>query len=84
MAKALITGSARQDRGIGADRAVHLSEGRRPTVVVAHDYLTQRGGAERVARELAAALRAERLVTSAYDPRARSTISRTSRFSARS
>ena len=54
---------------IRADHAVRPSEGRRPTVVIAHDYLTQRGGAERVARELAAALHAERLVTSAYDPK---------------
>jgi glycosyltransferase involved in cell wall biosynthesis len=65
----LITGSARQDREIGADHAGSPSEARCPTVVVAHDYLTQRGGAERVARELAAALHAERFVTSAYDPK---------------
>jgi glycosyltransferase involved in cell wall biosynthesis len=36
------------------------------SVVVAHDYLTQRGGAERVALELASRLDAARVVTSVY------------------
>jgi glycosyltransferase involved in cell wall biosynthesis len=36
------------------------------SVVVAHDYLTQRGGAERVALELAAQLNSTRVVTSVY------------------
>ncbi|PVW02154.1 glycosyl transferase family 1 [Microbacterium sp. Gd 4-13] len=38
------------------------------SVVVAHDYLTQRGGAERVALELAQQLGASEVVTSAYHP----------------
>ncbi len=37
-------------------------------VVVVHDYLTQRGGAERVALELVRAFPGSRLVTSVYDP----------------
>lgn len=37
-------------------------------VVVAHDYLTQRGGAERVALALAEGFSARRVVTSAYAP----------------
>lgn len=37
-------------------------------VVVAHDYLTQFGGAERVALELARRFDAERIVTSVYRP----------------
>lgn len=37
-------------------------------VVIAHDYFTQHGGAERVALELARQLRAERIVTAAYRP----------------
>lgn len=37
-------------------------------VVVAHDYLTQRGGAERVALELAAQLHARSIVTGMYRP----------------
>jgi glycosyltransferase involved in cell wall biosynthesis len=36
------------------------------SVVVAHDYLTQRGGAERVALELASQLHSGRVVTSVY------------------
>jgi glycosyltransferase involved in cell wall biosynthesis len=39
-----------------------------PRVVVAHDYFTQRGGAERVALELASQLRAHRIVTSVFRP----------------
>jgi len=38
------------------------------TIVVAHDYLTQRGGAERVAAHLMQGLQAERMVTSVYNP----------------
>lgn len=38
------------------------------SVVVAHDYLTQFGGAERVALELAVQLRAERIITATYRP----------------
>jgi glycosyltransferase involved in cell wall biosynthesis len=37
-------------------------------VVVVHDYLTQRGGAERVALELVRAFPGSRLVTSVYTP----------------
>lgn len=37
-------------------------------VVVAHDYLTQRGGAERVALEISRALKARYLVTSTFEP----------------
>lgn len=40
----------------------------RPDIVVAHDYLTQRGGAERVALELADRLEAREVVTSVYSP----------------
>lgn len=36
--------------------------------VLAHDYLTQRGGAERVALALAQGLDARRIITSVYDP----------------
>lgn len=36
------------------------------SIVVAHDYLTQRGGAERVALELASQLHTTRVVTSVY------------------
>ncbi|MEJ7771007.1 MAG: glycosyltransferase [Geodermatophilaceae bacterium] len=39
-------------------------------VVVAHDYLTSRGGAERVVLALARALDASRIVTSLYEPKA--------------
>lgn len=39
-----------------------------PRVVVAHDYLTQRGGAERVALALAQELRPDAFVTSVYNP----------------
>lgn len=42
--------------------------GRGYDVVVAHDYLTQRGGAERVALELADRLAAREVVTSVYAP----------------
>ena len=38
----------------------------RPSVVLAHDYLTQRGGAERVALELARRFNVPEIVTSAY------------------
>ncbi|MCU1595717.1 MAG: glycosyltransferase family 4 protein [Frankiales bacterium] len=40
-----------------------------PRVVIAHDYATQTGGAERVALGLLAAFPGSRLVTSAYSPR---------------
>lgn len=36
--------------------------------VVAHDYLTQRGGAERVALEIARRLDAREIITSVFDP----------------
>lgn len=39
-----------------------------PTTVVAHDYLTQRGGAERVALEIARLLGAREIITSVFDP----------------
>lgn len=42
----------------------------RPRVAIAHDYLTQRGGAERVAAELAAQFPDAPIVTSVYDPEA--------------
>lgn len=38
-------------------------------VVVCHDYLTQRGGAERVVLEMLRAFPGARLVTSVYDPK---------------
>ena len=41
---------------------------RQLNVVVAHDYLTGRGGAERVALALARGLGASRIVTSLYEP----------------
>ncbi len=37
-------------------------------VAIAHDYLTQRGGAERVVLEMAAAFRGAPVITSTYDP----------------
>jgi len=40
----------------------------RPRVAVAHDYLTQRGGAERVVLALARAFPGAEVVTSLYDP----------------
>jgi glycosyltransferase involved in cell wall biosynthesis len=39
-----------------------------PRVVIAHDYLTQRGGAERVVLALARTFPGARVVTSTYDP----------------
>ena len=39
----------------------------RPSVALAHDYLTQRGGAERVALRLAEALHVTELVTTIYE-----------------
>jgi hypothetical protein len=39
------------------------------SVVVAHDYVTQKGGAERVALHILDGLSAERLLTSVYDQR---------------
>jgi glycosyltransferase involved in cell wall biosynthesis len=57
----------------GAHRVIDL-EGRkgvdRPRVVIAHDYVTQRGGAERVVLGLLQAFPGSRLVTSVYDPEA--------------
>lgn len=41
---------------------------RPPNVVVAHDYLTGQGGAERVALALARAFNASRIVTAMYEP----------------
>ena len=41
---------------------------RRPTVAIAHDYLTQRGGAERVVLEMAAAFPDATIHTTVYDP----------------
>jgi len=38
-----------------------------PNTVVAHDYLTQRGGAERVALEIARQLDAREIITSVFD-----------------
>lgn len=38
------------------------------SVVIAHDYLTQRGGAERVALELAKTFPGSSILTSVYDP----------------
>lgn len=46
-----------------------MTSNQRGGVVVAHDYFTQRGGAERVALELARQINAERIVTSFYRPR---------------
>jgi len=42
---------------------------RRLNVVVAHDYLTSRGGAERVVLALARGFGASRIVTSLYEPK---------------
>jgi glycosyltransferase involved in cell wall biosynthesis len=39
-----------------------------PQTVVAHDYFTQRGGAERVALEIARQMGAKEIITSVYDP----------------
>jgi glycosyltransferase involved in cell wall biosynthesis len=39
-----------------------------PRVVIAHDYLTQRGGAERVALAMLGAFPGARIVTTMYDP----------------
>src|ERR1700712_4590589 len=41
---------------------------RKPRVAVVHDYLTQRGGAERVALSMLRAFPGARLVTSIYAP----------------
>src|SRR4051794_33675444 len=39
-----------------------------PRIVIAHDYATQRGGAERVALDLLEAFPGSRLVTACYNP----------------
>lgn len=44
--------------------------GNRPSVVIAHDYLTQRGGAERVVLAMLRVFPDARIVTSVYDPEA--------------
>ncbi len=41
---------------------------RRPRIVIAHDYLTQRGGAERVVLAMARAFPGAPVVTTLYDP----------------
>jgi glycosyltransferase involved in cell wall biosynthesis len=41
-----------------------------PVIVVAHDYLTQSGGAERVVVELASALQPSYIITALYSPEA--------------
>lgn len=41
----------------------------RPTIALAHDYLTQRGGAERVAAILASGFPSSPLFTSVYEPK---------------
>lgn len=52
--------NARSDMGVSS----HYQR-----IVLAHDYLTQRGGAERVALALANELRPAQFVTSVYNPR---------------
>ncbi len=42
--------------------------GVRPRVAIAHDYLTQRGGAERVVLAMARAFPDARIYTTLYDP----------------
>lgn len=54
-----------EPRSVGAPRSLVDSA---PAVEVLHDYLTQRGGAERVALVLAEQFGASRLTTSAYLP----------------
>ena len=41
---------------------------RQPTIAIAHDYLTQRGGAERVVLAMARAFPGARIYTTLYDP----------------
>ena len=40
----------------------------RPVTAVAHDYFTQRGGAERVAAAMVSIFRPDRVLTAAYQP----------------
>jgi len=55
-------------RGTGHDPAQAGPAGSRPRVAIAHDYLTQRGGAERVVLEMARAFPEARIYTTLYDP----------------
>lgn len=65
---------ARTSLGIGPSaeqvvRVWHEAAGRdRPRVAIAHDYLTQRGGAERVVLEMARAFPDATIHTTLYDP----------------
>lgn len=49
-------------------RSMSVKKPSEPTITVAHDYLTQRGGAERVALTLARELGAANIVTALYEP----------------
>jgi glycosyltransferase involved in cell wall biosynthesis len=51
--------------GVGPDRR---SKGPRPRVAIAHDYLTQRGGAERVVLAMLRAFPDATIYTTLYDP----------------
>lgn len=46
----------------------HPAAGRPPRVVIAHDYLTQRGGAERVVLTMLQAFPDATVYTTLYDP----------------
>lgn len=54
----------KRDMTLGAEREVGIT----PRVVIAHDYLTQRGGAERVVLAMLRAFPGARVVTSVYAP----------------
>ena len=57
------------DNGTGGyGRCLLTYEGELPKVAVVHDYLTQRGGAERVVLLMAEALEAAPIYTSLYEP----------------
>jgi glycosyltransferase involved in cell wall biosynthesis len=61
---AAVTHREHQLVDFGADS----STSRRPRVAIAHDYLTQRGGAERVVIRLAEAFPDAPIITSVYEP----------------
>lgn len=53
----------------GAVRSAAEMTRRQPRVVIAHDYLTQRGGAERVVLTMLRAFPSARVITSIYNPK---------------
>lgn len=50
------------------DRASRVTGSKKPVIAIAHDYLTQRGGAERVVLAMHRAFPEARIYTTLYDP----------------